>query len=536
MKDTINKSICDSLNKLNIKYDEEIEISTPKQKENGDYSSNIALKLTKKLQKNPMDIANEIVANISNDEINKIEIKKPGFINFFVKKDYLLENIKTVLQEKENYGRSNIGNNQKINIEFVSANPTGILHLGNARGGAYGDSLARIMRFCGYDVTEEYYINDAGNQINNLGESIKARYYELCGKDYSLPENGYHGKEIIAIAKDIYEEHKDAYLDKELEYYKELGTKKLLAKIVADLKEYRINYDVFTSEAAISKKYNLLNIIDILKQNGYTYEADGAIWFKCSAIFDDKDHVLVKNDGTLTYLVPDIAYHYDKYNRGYTKMIDILGTDHHGYVARLKSSVKALGNDENKLEVKLLQLVRLINNGEVVKMSKRTGKSVTLKELIDDVGVNAARYYFSRYSLDTQMDFDLNLAKSKSNENPVYYISYAYARICSILKEIDYDAIPDKFTTINNEETYELLQKVYEFPDIVKSAALKELPHLIANYVYELANIFHAYYAKNRILTDDKKQTQENILVIKCIRYTIYNALNLIGVIPPEKM
>ena len=426
------------------------------------------MKLTKVLGKNPLEIANLIVENINNDNITKMEVKAPGFINFFVKKDYLVENIKKVLTEKDRYGSSNIGNGKKVNVEFVSANPTGILHLGNARGGAYGDSLARIMRFSGFDVTEEYYINDAGNQINNLGESLKSRYFEVCGKDYPLPEGGYHGKEIIVMAHDLYEEHQYSLLDEDIEFYKSYATEKLIAKIIADLKEYRINYDVYTSEKAIRNKYNLQNIIDILTKNGYTYERDGALWFKCSALFDDEDHVLVKEDKTLTYLVPDIAYHLDKYNRGYDKMIDIFGADHHGYVARLKSSVKALGNDPEKLEVKLLQLVRLIRDGEVVKMSKRTGKSVTLKELIDEVGINAARYYFVKSSLDTQMDFDLNLAKSKSNENPVYYVCYAYARISSILKETDYNEIPQKFDALNDEDSYNVLEKVYAFPEVVK--------------------------------------------------------------------
>lgn len=535
MKELLIEAINDSLKKLDIK-DISVEIDVPKQKDFGDYSTNIAMKLTKILGKNPLEIANLIVENINNDNITKMEVKAPGFINFFVKKDYLVENIKKVLTEKDRYGSSNIGNGKKVNIEFVSANPTGILHLGNARGGAYGDSLARIMRFSGFDVTEEYYINDAGNQINNLGESLKSRYYEVCGKDYPLPDEGYHGKEIIEMAKNLYEEHQDSLLDKDIEFYKTYATEKLIAKIIADLKEYRINYDVYTSEKEIRNKYNLQNIIDILTKNGYTYERDGALWFKCSSIFDEVDHVLVKEDKTLTYLVPDIAYHLDKYNRGYDKMIDIFGTDHHGYVARLKSSVKALGNDPEKLEVKLLQLVRLIQDGDVVKMSKRTGKSVTLKELIDEVGINAARYYFVKSSLDTQMDFDLNLAKSKSNENPVYYVCYAYARISSILKENDFNEIPAKMDALNDEDSYNVLEKVYAFPEVVKNAATKELPHLITNYVYDLANTFHNYYSRIRIITEDEEITKERILLIKSVRQTIKNALDLIGVIPPDKM
>lgn len=535
MKNLLIDEIKKALEKIEISG-VDVEISKPAQAENGDFSSNIAMKLAKSLRKNPMEIADMIAKNIDNENIKSIEIKAPGFINFFVSKEYLLENINKVLEEKENYGRSNIGNGKKINIEFVSANPTGILHLGNARGGAYGDSLARIMRFCGFDVTTEYYINDLGSQITNLGLSIIARYKEICGLPFEMPENGYYGKEIIAIAQKLYDEHKDTYLDKELDYFKKLGTEEMVGHIFDDLKEYRIEFDVKSSEKALSEKYNLMDVVDILRKNGYTYEADGATWFKCSALFDEKDHVLIKEDGNATYFLPDIAYHMDKYNRGFDKMIDIFGADHHGYVARLKSSVKALGNDPEKLEIKLLQLVRLVENGEVVKMSKRTGKSVTLKELIDEVGVNAARYYFSRYSLDTQMDFDLGLAKSKSNENPVFYVSYAYARICSILNSQQFDKKREKYIAINDDTSYNVLEKVYEFPEVVKTAATKELPHLITNYVYELAGLFHMYYAKKRVLTEDEEETLENLNLIKCVKQTLFNALNLIGVIPPEQM
>ena len=535
MKELLKELINKELESLGVS-DVEVEITKPALEENGDYSSNIAMKLAKTLKKNPMEIASSIVNNIKDEKIKKIEIKAPGFINFFVTKDYLFENLNKVLAEKEKYGSSNIGAGKKINIEFVSANPTGILHLGNARGGAYGDSLARIMRFSGYNVTTEYYINDLGNQITNLGLSILARYKEICGLEASMPENGYFGKEIIAIAKKLYDENKDALLNKDLDYFKKLGTEEMIGHIFSDLKEYRIEYDVKTSEKALSEKYDLKNIVDILTKNGYTYQLDGATWFKCSSLFDDKDHVLIKEDGIPTYFLPDIAYHMDKYNRGFDKMIDIFGADHHGYVARLKSSVKALGNDPDKLEVKLLQLVRLVENGEVVKMSKRTGKSVTLKELIDEVGVNAARYYFSKYSLDTQMDFDLSLAKKKSNENPVFYVCYAYARICSILKEQKNIKNCEKYIAINDDTSYNVLEKVYEFPEVVKNAATKELPHLITNYVYELASLFHLYYAKNRILTEEEEETLENLNLIMGVKQTLFNALDLIGVNPPEKM
>ena len=536
MKEKLIQVVKNALIKMKVTDVTNIEVSKSNTKENGDYSTNVAMKLAKVLRKNPMEIASSIKDNITDDDILNIEIKAPGFINFFVKKDYLLDNINNVLNLKDKYGSSNIGHNKKINIEFVSANPTGILHIGNARGGAYGDSLARIMKFSGFDVTKEYYINDAGVQIDNLGLSILARYKEQCGLEAEMPKGGYFGKDIIEIAKELYKKYGDTYLDKDVDYFKKLGTKIMLGHIVDDLKEYRIDYDKFSSELEIRNKYNLDELIQKITDAGYTYEKDGAIWFKCSSLLDDKDHVLVKDDKTYTYLVPDIAYHYDKYQRGYDKMIDIFGTDHHGYVNRLKSSVKVLNNDPDKLEVKLLQLVRLVEDGQIVKMSKRTGNTVTLKELIDDVGVNAARYYFSKYSLDTQMDFDLNLAKSKSNENPVYYVSYAYARICSILREYNNSKEIKKYVAINDDTSYNVLEKVYEFPEVVQKAALKEQPHIVTNYVYELASLFHNYYQEVKVITDDEEETLERINLIKCVKQTIFNALNLIGVIPPEKM
>ena len=511
-------------------------VEIPKDEKNGDYSSNVAMKLAKVLHKSPNEIGQEIVDNIDREGIKNIELVGPGFINFYMEKDYLIKNIDHINNVKLDYGRNENGKGKKINIEFVSANPTGILHMGNARGGAYGDSLARIFKFNGYDVVKEYYVNDAGVQIDNLGKSIRVRYLNLLGIKEELPENGYHGNEIVDIAKELFEKNGDSLKDADLEYFKKYGIDYLLGKIKEDLKRYRIEYDVFSSEKDIRTNYSLEEFIDKLDKNGYIYDEDGAKWFKCSLLFDDKDHVLQKEDGTYTYLMPDIIYHYDKYKRGFDKMIDVLGTDHHGYVARLKSSVKALGNDPDKLEVKLLQLVRLMENGEVVKMSKRSGKSITLSDLMDDVGVNAARYYFSKVSLDTQMDFNLNLAKEKSNENPVFYINYAYARICSILSNYEKDFKIKEYTTLNNENAYSLLKVLYEWPEVVKSASDKELPHLIANYAYDLASAFHSYYDKVRIISDDETSTKENINLLFAIKYTLKISLELIGVEPIERM
>ncbi len=535
MKDKLIDIIKNALSAIDVNY-ENIDISIPKDSNNGDYSTNVAMKLAGVLKRNPMEIANSIKDNISSDLISEVVVASPGFINFFVKNDYLYDKINEIIKLDSNYGKSNIGNGQSYNIEFVSANPTGILHMGNARGGAYGDSLARILKFAGYDVTKEYYINDAGTQIDNLGLSIQARYLEMCNIEKEMPENGYHGPEIKEIAKEIYEKHNKEWVDEPLDTYKALGIEKFLGKIIKALEEYRITYDVFTSEKDIYKKYPPQNIVDNMDKNGYTYVRDGATWFKSSEFYDDKDHVLVRSDGNFTYLVPDIGNHINKYERHFTKMIDVLGTDHHGYVARLKGALKASGYDDSKLEVKLLQLVRLMNGNEIVRMSKRTGNTITLGDLINEVGVNAARYFFSMHSLDTQMDFDMKLAKEKSSENPVYYVSYAYARICSILN--DYDGLTpcEDYSCIKNEATTRLLGIVAQFPEIVEKAALKELPHLITNYVYELANAFHSYYSKNRIIVDDQKVLIANLNMIKTVKITIKNALDLIGVIPPEKM
>lgn len=536
MKEKLIKLITDALNTLGISEDN-ISLEIPKNKDNGDYSTNVALKSAKKINKSPMELANSLKDLIHSEFIEEVNVAMPGFINFKLKKDYLYENLNNVLTLKGDYGRQSFGNNEKVNIEFVSANPTGILHMGNARGGAYGDSLARIMSFCGYDVTKEYYLNDAGNQINKLANSVYSRYLTLCGIENEFPENGYPGKEIYDIAKKLYSEYKDKYVNNDFNFIKEFSTKYLTDIIFEHLKEYRINYDVITSEKSIYQKYNFDDVINKMRDNGYIYEKDGAIWFKSSAIYDDQDHVLIKSDGTNTYLLPDILYHEDKIKRGFTQIIDVLGTDHHGYVARLKGAIKALGLNDNYIDIKLLQLVRIIQNHEVVTMHKRTGKVITLKDLIDDTSVNAVRFYFSKYSLDTQMDFDIDLARSSSNDNQVYYICYAYARICSILNKYNKEVSKlDDYNYITGDSVQKLLTFIYKFPDVVKSAALKKTPHILANYSYELSSLFHNFYETNKIITENDEQTKENICLIKAVKITLFNALNLIGVVPEERM
>ena len=536
IKKDLKNIINESLSKMNIDGVSFI-VEVPKNKENGDYSTNVAMELTKVLRKNPREIAEEIVANIDKGNIiDRIVIAGAGFINFYINNSYLLKGIDEIIKLDKDYGKSNIGNKKKINIEYVSANPTGILHVGTARGASYGDNLSRIMSFAGYDVTREYYINDGGNQIHNLGLSIKARYDNICGKELNMPEDGYHGEEIIEIAQGIYDEFGDSKLDAEISYFTNLGVSKLLQRIKDDLKNFRVEFDVWCSEMAIRNSGKIEECLASLEKNGNIYEAEGAKWLRTTKYGDDKDRVVVKHDGSYTYLVPDIAYHLDKIHRGFDSLIDVFGADHHGYVSRLKASIDALGYDSKILDVKLLQMVKLIRDGEEVKMSKRTGQTITINELVEEVGLNASRYFFAAKSLDTQMNFDITLATKKSTENPVYYIEYAYARICSILNNVKEKIEVNNYETIESEYALNLIKKAYEFKDVVEMSAEKQIPHILTNYVYELATLFHTYYSHEKIISDDIKYTSERINLINAVKITIGNALNLIGIVAREKM
>lgn len=536
MKEKLKHVIYEALQKQKIEFaEEDIVIEIPKDNTHGDYASNIAMQLTRILKKNPREIAEQLVDSLQSDDIKKIEIAGPGFINFYVSSDYLYDNINTIIDQKDAYGTSTLGNGKKINIEYVSANPTGTLHLGHARGASYGDSLSRILTFAGFDVTREYYINDAGNQIHNLTKSIMARYERLCDREENMPEDGYHGKEIIKVAEEIKKEYGSNLTDEAV--FRQKGLDFLLDRIKKDLTEFRVGFDVWTSEQSIYDSGAVTDTLHKLIDDGYTYEQDGALFLKTSMYGDEKDRVLVKSDKTNTYLLPDIAYHSNKYSRRFDELIDVLGADHHGYIPRLKASIQMMGNDPDKLDVEILQMVRLVRGKEEIKMSKRTGNAVTIKELIDEVGVDATRYFFSSRSLDTQLDFDLELATKQSNENPVYYIDYAYARICSILEgKMDMMDGPITFTTLNSEYAKNLLTKLYEFTDVVKLSATKRSPHIITNYAYDLAGLFHTFYAHEKVLTDDLTSTKERLYFIYAVAITIKNALSLIGVEAIEKM
>ncbi|QUW21121.1 arginine--tRNA ligase [Sporosarcina sp. Marseille-Q4063] len=523
-----------------------VMLETPRNKENGDYATNIAMQLTKIAKKPPRAIADAIVEHIDkeNGSIESIDVAGPGFINITLKKDYLQEVVKTVLDQGAAYGRSNSGNGEKIQVEFVSANPTGDLHLGHARGASVGDSLCNVLDFAGYNVEREYYINDAGSQIDNLALSVEARYFQALGEEKELPEDGYQGQDIIDIANKLVGDFGDKYknmLEKErYDFFREYGLKYELEKLKTDLENFRVPFDNWFSESTLYGSGKIESAMNKLKENGHIFEEDGATWFRSTTFGDDKDRVLIKNDGSFTYITPDIAYHEDKIQRGFDTLINIWGADHHGYIPRMMAAIEALGYGKDKLEVIVAQMVHLYKDGERMMMSKRTGKAVTLRELVEDVGLDAVRYFFVMRSGDTQMDFDLDLAVSESNENPVYYAQYAHARISSILrqsKELDLNPSADGAALLTAEREIDLLKKIGDFPQVVADAARMRAPHRVATYIQELAATFHSFYNAEKVLDPENRELSEaRLALITATRTTIANALNLIGVSAPERM
>ncbi|UQW97712.1 arginine--tRNA ligase [Rummeliibacillus sp. G93] len=541
LKSAIQKAgIIEDASSLNI------HLETPKSKENGDYATNVAMQLTKLAKKPPRAIAEAILENLETEQTNieNIEIAGPGFMNITLRKDYLADVVKMVLDQGVNYGRTNTGKGEKVQVEFVSANPTGDLHLGHARGASVGDSLCNVLDFAGYDVSREYYINDAGNQINKLANSLEARYREALGLPFNMPEDGYHGKDIIEIAKELSAEYGPDILDKSdeerFEFFREHGLKHEFGKLQKDLHDFRVDFDVWFSETSLYKDGKVETALQKLRDNGHVFEQDGAIWFRSTTFGDDKDRVLVKSDGSYTYLTPDISYHEDKLRRGFDQLINIWGADHHGYIPRMKAAIEALGYDRDRLEVEVIQMVNLMRNGEKVKMSKRTGNAVTLRELVEEVGLDAVRYNFAMRAGDSHLDFDLDLAVKQSNENPVYYAQYAHARISSILRQsAEKGFVPsiEHLDALSTEKDIELLKKVGDFPQIVADAARVRAPHRIANYIQELAATFHRFYNAEKVLDEENKDRSEaRLALITAVRTTIANALKLIGVSAPEKM
>ncbi len=520
-----------------------VVLETPKDTLHGDYATNMAMQLTRIAKKSPRTIAEQLINHFDKTKafIAKIEIAGPGFINFYMDNSYLTNLIPTVLQAGESYGKTNIGTGQKVLVEFVSANPTGSLHLGHARGAAYGDSLCNILFAAGYDVSREYYINDAGNQINNLTKSVESRYFQALGLTKEMPEDGYFGQDIIELGKQIAKENADSFvqIDEQvrLKQLRSLGLKFELEKLKTDLDAFRVAFDVWFSESTLYDGEKIENVLAMLRENGHIYESEGATWFQATTFGDEKDRVLIKQDNSYTYIVPDIAYHQDKLNRGFEKLINVWGADHHGYIPRMKAAIQALGYDKDTLEVEIIQLVRLIKNGEVVKMSKRTGKAITMRDLIEEIGLDAVRYFFVMRSSDTHLDFDMDLAVSQSNENPVYYAQYAHARVCSILRQAEENFDHPDFSHIQSEKEIELLKKIGEFPNTVSEAALKRAPHRITSYIFELASTLHSFYNAEKVLdSDNVEKSRARLSLMKAVQITLKNALTLISVSAPEKM
>lgn len=550
MKDVLKQEIKEAVIKAGLAEEKdipEVVLEVPKDKSHGDYSTNMAMQLARIAKKAPRNIAEEIVSSFDKGKasIDKLDIAGPGFINFYMDNQYLTKLIPAVLEAGEAYGETSIGGGERVQVEFVSANPTGNLHLGHARGAAVGDSLCNVLEKAGYDVSREYYINDAGNQINNLALSVEARYFEALGKEKPMPEDGYRGEDIKEIGKKLAEEFGDRFLHEDeserLSFFREYGLKYELGKLREDLENFRVPFDVWYSETSLYQNGKIDQALEALREKGHIYEEGCATWFRSTAFGDDKDRVLIKKDGSYTYLLPDIAYHKDKLDRGFQKLINVWGADHHGYIPRMKAAIEALGYNKETLEVEIIQLVHLYKNGEKMKMSKRTGKAVTMRDLIDEVGLDAVRYFFAMRSADTHMDFDLDLAVSTSNENPVYYAQYAHARICSMLRQgeekglsLDGDLALAK---ISSEKEYDLLKAIGAFPEAVADAAEKRIPHRITNYIFELASVLHSFYNAEKVLDPaDEEKSRARLSLMKATQITLNNALKLIGVSAPEKM
>lgn len=541
----LKQSIQDAL--IDLKYYQDgdaIQLDVPKDKSNGDYSTNVAMQYARVARKAPRMIAEEIISKIDKEQlyISKLDVAGPGFINFFIDPSFLTGVINEINTLKEQYGALSIGLNEHVNVEFVSVNPTGSLHIGHARGAAAGDSICRILQKAGYDVTREYYVNDAGNQIHNLALSIAARYKEILGHESTMPDDGYYGPEIIETAQKIINEIGDKYLSENgYEFFRQYGVDSLLEELKHDLSDFRVSFDVWFSEKSLYDHDLVNKTVALLTEKGFTYEQDGALWLKTSEYGDEKDRVIIKTDKSFTYVTPDIAYHKNKLDRGYTKLINVLGGDHHGYISRLKAAIEMVGGKSDLLEVELLQMVKVLQNGEEVKMSKRSGKAIVLRDLIDEVGVDPIRYFFAMRSLSTHMDLDLDLAIRQTNENPVYYVQYAHARICSIFrgaqnKGFDLTQLPTTFTTLESEKVFELIGVLSGYPSAVHASATQRAPHKITNYINNLASSFHSFYNDEQVITEDEVQSYERLALLNAVKIVLKDALDLVGVSAPEQM
>lgn len=528
----------------------QFNIEKPANKDNGDYSTNVAMAGARAFKKAPRMIAEAIESCIDLDGtvFEKVEIAGPGFMNFFLSQQFYSDVLKDVFACGKDYGKSDYGQGKRILVEFVSANPTGPMHIGNARGGAIGDCLASVLDWAGYNVNREFYVNDAGNQIEKFATSLEVRYLQHFDSSVELPEDAYHGQDIVDHAENFIKEYGDKYVNADSKERRKALVDYALPKNIAglerDLKRYRITYDKWFRESTLHNDGSVQKVIDALKAKGVTYEQDGALWFKASEYGNDKDIVLVRANGLPTYIVPDIAYHYNKLvTRGYDKAIDVLGADHHGYVPRMKAALTALGLDASRLDCVIMQMVRLVRDGETIKLSKRSGKAITLNTLIDEVPLDAARFFFNLREPNSHFDFDLELAAKESSENPVYYVQYAHARICSIIKKAQEQGVElrnpsdDELALLNSKEEKDLIRHLSSLTDEVVSAAKSYDPAKITHYVVELATLFHKFYNAQRVMLDDKESLmQARLFLCKAVKDTIYNILTMLKITAPEVM
>ncbi|MDO8886418.1 arginine--tRNA ligase [Candidatus Oleimmundimicrobium sp.] len=523
-------------------------IEHPKDKTHGDWATNIAMVLASQAKMPPRKIADSIVGHINDKHhfLSKVEVAGPGFINFYLSDNWYREILKEIKTKGDEFGHFNLGRGKTGQIEFVSANPVGPMHVGHGRWAAVGDALANLMTATGYEVTREFYINDYGNQMKIFGCSVAARYMELLGKKVVFPKDGYHGEYIKEIAQEIIEKEGDKYLslseDERGECFKEIAYHQVLAHIKKVLLDMGIKFDVWFSETTLHESGAITEVISELRERGYVYDKDGAVWLKTTAFEDDKDRVLLRENGEPTYFAADIAYHKNKLARGFDKIINIWGADHHGYVQRVKAAIQALGYPKEKLKIIIGQLVNLWQGGELVRMSKRTGEMVTLEELLQEVGSDAARYFFLMRSTDTSLDFDIELAKSQSSDNPVYYVQYAHARICSILKFAKEKGFSLSGTEdanldlLGNESELNLMRKLAEFEEVVEVCVSRMAPHRLTKYAEETASLFHVFYTKCRVINEDTELSKARLILADCVRQVLSNILNLLGINAPEKM
>ena len=518
-------------------------LEEPPEKELGDFATNFAMQSARVFRQSPQKIAAAIRDRLAGDWLDHAEVAGPGFLNLYLKKTVLSDTLRAVLAAGEEFGTLPPNGAPRIQVEYVSANPTGPLHVGHGRGAAVGSALVKLLRTAGYTVDSEYYVNDAGNQMNLLAVSVNARYLELLGKSVEFPENGYHGADIVETAQRIIDRDGDKYLslpeEERLKLFQDVAYREKLAALEEDLADFGVTFDRWYSERTLHPEA-VRRVVDVLLERGTAYEKDGAVWLRSTDYGDDKDRVIFRDNGVPTYLAADIAYHDDKYRRGYGRLINIWGADHHGYVARVKASMAALGHDPEELTVLLLQMVSLYRDGTLVKLSKRTGETVTLRELMEEVGVDAARYFFLMRSLDSQLDFDLDLATKKSNENPVYYIQYAHARISSIFRQADEAGIAVRdgaeLELLTDETEIALIKKIAAYPEEIARAAAEFAPQRIARYSHELAGAFHSFYNKCRIVGQEPPLASARLALVLATGRVIRHSLSVLGVSAPEKM